>query len=81
MDEDRFTVLGGDSDAIATRFGENYDASESLKGTLASAVLALGGPERKLGAHDLEVAVLQDKNGRRTFRRITGSELSELLEE
>ncbi|CAG4930534.1 MULTISPECIES: proteasome subunit alpha [Acidithrix] len=81
MDEDRFTVLGGESDAIATRFGETYDASDSLKGTLASAILALGGPERKLGAHDLEVAVLQDKNGRRTFRRIIGSELSELLEE
>ena len=47
---------------------------------LQAAVSALAGPDRVLGADDLEVAVLERDNGRRAFRRIDRVELAELLE-
>ena len=37
------------------------------------------GPDRTLGAGDLEVAILSRGNGRRTFRRIDEAELAQLL--
>ena len=44
-----------------------------------AAVAALAGPDRTLGASDLEVAVLADGNGRRSFRRLVDEELAALL--
>jgi proteasome alpha subunit len=78
-DEDRFAVLGGDAETIAARVNEAWQADRDLRGALGAAVGALAGPERTLGADDLEVAVLSRRNGRRTFRRITDEELADLL--
>jgi proteasome alpha subunit len=78
-DEDRFAVLGGDAETIAARVNEGWQADRDLRGALGAAVGALAGPERTLGADDLEVAVLSRDNGRRTFRRITDEMLAELL--
>ncbi|MDA8262920.1 MAG: proteasome subunit alpha [Actinomycetota bacterium] len=79
MDESRYTVLGGDSEAISRRFGEAYSDQMSLAEALKAAVTALAGPERTISAGDVEAAVLEDSNGRRTFRRLSASELTELL--
>lgn len=79
VDEEGFTVLGGDADPIRQRLGESYDAAHDLSGALTAAVTALAGPDRTLGSHELEVAIL-DRNGpRRTFRRIENGELDGLL--
>jgi proteasome alpha subunit len=79
VDEDRFTVLGGEADAIAGRLGRAFRAEWSLGEALAASVSALGGPERKLAASELEVAVLDRGNGRRAFRRVLEDEVTQLL--
>ncbi len=77
-DESTVMVLGGETDAISERL-EPFDAAPSLGEGLRSAVAALSGPDRALTIDELEVAVLQRGNGRRTFRRVEDEELSELL--
>ena len=79
MDEDRFTVLGGDADTIAQRMEETWAAGLDLRSALAIAVGALAGPDRTLDASDLEVAVLERGAERRAFRRIERSELPSFL--
>jgi len=78
-DEDRFAVLGGEAEIIAERVNEGWAADRDLPAALTATVRALAGPERELGVGDLEVAVLSRRNGRRAFRRITNTELTELL--
>jgi proteasome alpha subunit len=51
----------------------------TLPVALRAAVDALAGPERTLGADELEVAALVRGDGRRAFRRIEDGELQELL--
>ncbi|MHB1497740.1 MAG: proteasome subunit alpha [Acidimicrobiales bacterium] len=80
VDEDRFTALGGESDAISGRMDRAYSAGWLVGDALKASVSALGG-ERHLGATELEVAVLERGNGRRAFRRIVEPELSALLGE
>lgn len=77
-DEKNVVVLGGETEAISERF-ERFETAPSLADGLRAAVVALCGPDRTLEADDLEVAALQRGNGRRTFRRIEGSELTGLL--
>ena len=79
MDEDRFTVLGGDADAISNRLEESWTASLDLVAVLGVAIHALAGPDRTLSASDLEVAVLDRRAERRAFRRIERSELPQFL--
>lgn len=79
MDESRFTVLGGDSEAIAERFAGEFTAQWSLTEALRAAVRALGGPDKTLGPRDLEVAVLSKGNGRRAFDRLGPDELESNL--
>jgi len=79
MDEDMSVVLGGETDTISDRFGD-LDSSPTLQEGLRRAVDALAGEERELVAEDLEVAVLERGNERRSFRRLSDSEISSLLE-
>jgi proteasome alpha subunit len=79
MDESRFSVLGGDSEAIAERLDASWVAGMPLGRALGVAVAALAGPDRSLGAGDLEVAVLARGNGRRCFRRLTDDEVVSAL--
>src|SRR3954470_22857139 len=67
MDEGRFSVLGGEADAITERMDGAWQASMGLGDGLRAAVGALAGPDRTLNAEDLEVAVLARTNGRRAF--------------
>src|SRR5437868_5842198 len=79
VDEENFTVLGGEAETIADRLKERFSEALDLGGALRAAVGALAGPERTLTATDLEVAVLARSNGRRAFRRIEDGELEALL--
>lgn len=78
-DESRWSVLGGQAEAISERLGEGHDPSAGIGAALAAAVTALGGPERTLVADDLEAATLDRTLGRRCFRRLSTAEVDELL--
>ena len=78
-DEDRFAVLGGDAETIAERVAAAWQPDWDMATAIRAAVAALAGPDRSLGAGDLEVATLSRGNGRRTFRRIDEEELAQLL--
>ena len=78
MDERRYSVLGGDAEAINSRLVDIAEALD-LGGAVAAATSALSGPDRSLRAEDLEVAVLARSNGRRCFRRLSDDEVAPLI--
>ena len=78
-DEDRYAVLGGETESIAERLEEQWAEGWSLPDALRAAVGALAGPDRTLAGQDLEVALLAQGNGRRAFRRVVDGELETLL--
>lgn len=78
-DENRFAVLGGDSETVKSRFASQGDDVVDLATTLRRAVTALSGPERQIPAADLEVARLEDLGNRRTFQRLDDQFVSSLL--
>ena len=78
-DRTGFSVLGGDAEAITARIDDGFDGGLGLGPAIQQAVAALAGPDRELPAGDLEVAALGRGHGRRTFRRIVGDELAELV--
>jgi proteasome alpha subunit len=80
VDEDRFSVLGGEADAITGRLEEAWREDFALGDALRAAVSALAGADRTLTASELEVAALVRSNGRRKFTRIEGPRLEELLQ-
>lgn len=79
VDEQRFTVLGGEAEAIAARLESTYVDGADLKATLSACVSALAGPDRTLPASDLEVAVLTRSDQRRVFERIEDDQVAALL--
>jgi proteasome alpha subunit len=79
MDEEGFTVLGGEAEALAERMKAGYSEGLALAAAVQVAVGALAGPDRKLTERELEVAVLERGSQRRTFRRIDGDALTALL--
>ena len=79
VDEDGSTVLGGEADTVGERLRANLTDDLDLGGALRAAVGALAGPDRVLGAGNLEVAVLARTTARRAFRRILEAELTPLL--
>ena len=79
VDEPRYSVLGGESDAITARMDQAWQDGMELGAALRVAVDALAGPDRTLGPDELEVAVLSRSNGRRTFKRVAVERLTELL--
>ncbi len=80
IDEPTRAVLGGDAEAIAARFEAAHDPAAPATEVLAAAVAALAGPDRTLGAGEIEAAVLDRGNGRRTFRRLTDAEITAALD-
>ncbi|MGB9112261.1 MAG: proteasome subunit alpha [Acidimicrobiales bacterium] len=79
VDEENWTVLGGEAGAITARLEQAFRAEWSLRDALGASVSCLAGPDRQLGADEIEVGVLSRSNGRRAFRRINGEELRGLL--
>jgi proteasome alpha subunit len=78
-DEERFAVLGGETEAIVAALDQAWREDWTLSEALQAAVGALAGPDRTLDASGLEVAVLAGGNGRRAFRRVVDEELANLL--
>jgi proteasome alpha subunit len=79
VDEENFIALGGEAETINERLKEGFTEGMDLGAALRAAVKALAGPERTLGAGDLEVAHLARSNDRRAFKRIVDGELEQLL--
>ncbi|MDA8264975.1 MAG: proteasome subunit alpha [Actinomycetota bacterium] len=79
VDEVDFTVLGGDSATIIERLSSSYRGGWPLAEAVRNCVAALAGPDRTLAPADLEAAVLEQGNGRRTFRRLSNKDLEQLL--
>jgi proteasome alpha subunit len=78
VDEDRFTVLGGEADAITGRLTEGFEPNSPLPAAIRKATHALTA-DREPVAADLEVAVLSRTNGRRAFRRLEDDEVAAAL--
>ena len=79
IDEQRYSVLGGDAEAIGARMTESDEDGLPLAAVLRLVTKALSGPDRTLSADDLEVAVLARTNGRRCFRRLPDEAVAEAL--
>ncbi len=79
LDEHNFSVLGGDSQAVADRLKSGYITDASLKVALMNAIGALSGSDTKLAHADLEIAVLERNGRRRCFRRITDNEVDAII--
>jgi proteasome alpha subunit len=79
FDEDHYTVLGGEAEAINERMQSAFQAGWALGDALKASVAALGGPDRTIPATELEIAVLARSNGRRAFHRIVDDEAASLL--
>jgi proteasome alpha subunit len=80
VDEDRYTVLGGEADVIAGRLDAAFSHDWDLPHALRSAATALAGPDRAPVAADLEVAVLVRANSRRAFQRLDDAEVGAALQ-
>ncbi|CAN5202598.1 proteasome subunit alpha [soil metagenome] len=80
IDENRFTVLGGEAETIAQRLESVYVDGLDQRGALQVCLQALAGPERRLTPGELEVAVLARGNDRRAFRRLPEDVLAGLLD-
>jgi proteasome alpha subunit len=79
VDENGFTVLGGEADAITNRLTSTYQPDLPLAEALQAAVGAMAGQTRQLAPSEMEVALLSRRNGRRAFSRLGQTELTELL--
>jgi proteasome alpha subunit len=75
IDEQRFSVLGGESEVIAARLDGTYKNDLPLGQAIGIAVSALAG-DRTLVPGDLEVGILARTNGRRCFQRLTDDEVA-----
>ncbi|OZM78523.1 proteasome subunit alpha [Pseudonocardia sp. MH-G8] len=87
-DEPQFVVMGGTTEPISAKLKDIYRAGLELAEAIAIAVEGLqagsaanGGTPEVLRVSALEVAVLDRGRPRRTFRRIDGDALRELLPE
>jgi proteasome alpha subunit len=90
LDEPHYVVMGGQTDPISAKLKDVYDSSLDLGGALATALEGLQVPgaapgngsssePRVLGESALEVAVLDRGRPGRSFRRIHGPILRDLL--
>jgi len=82
-DEHGFVAMGGQAEQVAGVLKERYSTGMPIEAALGAAIAALSGQgngERsEINASQLEVAVLARGRVHRTFRRIRGARLEELL--
>lgn len=89
-DERGFVVMGGDAEALGGKLADQWRPEMNLQEALSLAVDVLrepltdarsgsSAPSASLGASQLEVAVLDRTRERRTFTRLQGAVLDELL--
>jgi len=93
-DEPGFVAFGGQADQVAATLKERFSDGMSLTEALGAALAALAapaaaagtpaagnGPQPELTAANLEVAILDRARAHRTFRRLHGPRLEELIAE
>jgi proteasome alpha subunit len=81
-DEPGFVAFGGQADQVSAALKERYADDMSLSEAFAAALAALSAPGNgEYTAAQLEVAILDRARDHRTFRRIRGARLEELLAE
>ena len=82
-DEHGFVAMGGQAEQVAGVLKERYSTGMSIEAALGAAIAALSGQgngERAdINGSQLEVAVLARGRAHRSFRRIRGSRLEQLL--
>ena len=83
-DEHGYVVMGGQAERLGGLLAQDWRAGLTLPEVLALAVRTLGavedgGEPRTIPATQLEVAVLDRTRPRRTFRRLAGALLEDLL--
>jgi len=79
MDEEGSAVLGGQAEQIAQRLESRYDPTMSAADAIRLGASLLSHDDGPLPGEHLEVAMLTRARVRRTFRRIAGAELDEIL--
>lgn len=85
-DEHGYVVMGGQAERLGGLLAQEWRAGLTLPEVLALAVRTLGAPAedggdaRPIPAPQLEVAVLDRTRPRRTFRRLAGALLEDLLD-
>ena len=80
MDEEGFTVLGGQADSIADVLKERYEGGMTRDAAIRFGAEVLGGSDQgTLGADQLEVAFLDRSRTRRAFHRVKRGELEAAL--
>ncbi|MGY5883214.1 proteasome subunit alpha [Modestobacter lacusdianchii] len=89
VDESDFVVMGGQAEAVTSHLRQHFTAGMPLADALRVGVQALsavspataanGGAHDQLPATQLEVAVLDRRRPKRTFRRVVGAALAALL--
>ncbi len=79
MDEQDYSVLGGQAEQITEALKEQFQPNMSLADAVKLGAKVLGTDEAALGADELEVALLERARPRRAFRRIKNDELTQLL--
>jgi proteasome alpha subunit len=89
-DEPGFVAFGGQADQVAAALKERFSDGMSLTEALGAALAALAAPaasgaaangQPELTAANLEVAILDRARAHRTFRRLHGPRLEELITE
>ena len=75
MDEQDYSVLGGQAEQIIEALKEQYQPGMSLGDALKLGAKVLGTDDSSLTADQLEVALLDRSRPRRAFRRIKNDEL------
>ena len=93
-DEPGFVAFGGQADQVAAALKERFSDGMSLTEALGAALAALAAPaaasgaaaasngsQPELTAANLEVAILDRARAHRTFRRLAGPRLEELISE
>ncbi len=82
-DEHGYVAMGGQADQVSAVLKERYSDGMPLRAALAAALAALAGQGNgdasEINASQLEVAVLMRGRAHRSFRRLTGPRLDELL--
>jgi proteasome alpha subunit len=79
MDEQDYSVLGGNAEQINEALKEQYTRGMSLGDAVKLGAKLLGQDDASLTADELEVALLDRARPRRAFRRIKNAELEALL--
>lgn len=82
VDEPQYVVMGGQVDTISGKLKDTSTHGMNLESAIGVAIHALsagGEGNRDLGVDQLEVAVLDRDRPHRTFRRIRGAPLRDLL--